>query len=253
MRKRSNVAPNPLIEEILRAGSITGSDSRCTKIFPTSVRREDGMALHNFIKKTRPMLTLEVGMAYGIASLFIRQAIRENGIGHHIVLDPFQKSRWKSLGLSNLQRAGFGGLFTFNEGYSHDVLPLLLSKGKVFDFIFIDGAHRFDYAMLDFFYSDKLLKNNGFIMFHDMCMPSVRKVIQFVIQNLHYEIRPEFTWERYPAWKRALVLLRDIFQTHLDLHSIAFSLIKFIKKLPNYCFLKKISADNRDWRFHRNF
>jgi predicted O-methyltransferase YrrM len=39
------------------------------------------------VRELRPELTLEIGFAYGVSTLFITEALRQNGRGHHIVVD----------------------------------------------------------------------------------------------------------------------------------------------------------------------
>jgi hypothetical protein len=45
----------------------------------------------------------------------------------------------------------------FYHAPSDEVLPRLCAQHERFDFAFIDGNHRFDYVLVDFFYIDKLL------------------------------------------------------------------------------------------------
>ena len=54
----------------------------------------------------------------------------------------------------------------YNLNNSYIALPKLLEKYKYnyFDFIFIDGFHTFDYTLVDFFFSNLLLKINGIIV-----------------------------------------------------------------------------------------
>lgn len=146
------------------------------------------MILYNLVKKRRPARTLEIGMAYAASTLFICEALRENGGGRHIAMDPFQDSSYKNIGVLNLKRAGFDSVVTFYNEESHRVLPRLLEQGSRFDFAFIDGDHLFDSVLLDFYYVDKMLEQGGLVMFHDMDMPSVRKAVSFVLRNKPYTL-----------------------------------------------------------------
>ena len=52
--------------------------------------------------------------------------------------------------------------------------------------VYIDGWHTFDYALLDFFYADKLLDVGGLVGFNDCHYPSIERVLRFVARHRHY-------------------------------------------------------------------
>ena len=56
------------------------------------------------------------------------------------------------------------------RGYSHDILHRLseLTNGKKIDFIFIDGSHKYVDVLKDFELSYPLVKEGGWIAFHDV-------------------------------------------------------------------------------------
>jgi predicted O-methyltransferase YrrM len=58
----------------------------------------------------------------------------------------------------------------------------------MFDFIFIDGAHRFDDVVVDFYLADKVLKVGGLMVLDDTWMASVASVANFILANRAYEI-----------------------------------------------------------------
>jgi hypothetical protein len=90
--------------------------------------------------------------------------------------------------MNNIRKAGFGNLLQFQEDFSHCVLPRLLDKKEVFDFIFIDGNHRFDGIFINYYYSDLLLARGGYFMFHDTWMHSTQLVMSCMKAN-----RPDYT------------------------------------------------------------
>jgi hypothetical protein len=52
--------------------------------------------------------------------------------------------------------------------------------------------HTFDYALVDFFYIDKMLNIGGVVIFDDLSYPSIRKLCRYVLRNLPYSaIGPE--------------------------------------------------------------
>jgi hypothetical protein len=52
------------------------------------------------------------------------------------------------------------------------------------DYIYIDGAHTFDYALVDFFCSNRVLNLGGILIFDDMWMPAIQKVATFIRTNI---------------------------------------------------------------------
>ncbi len=71
----------------------------------------------------------------------------------------------------------------FREDFFHNVLPELIKQGEKFEFIFIDGDHKFDGEFVDFYYADLLLENNGYVLLHDTWMRSTRLVMEFIKTN----------------------------------------------------------------------
>jgi predicted O-methyltransferase YrrM len=229
---------NSLIERIYSTGLVEDAEGNSTNAFPTSISQEMGTALYKLIKEKNLNNTLEIGMAYGLSSLFICQAHRDKDEGLHNSIDPFQKKTWNSIGLSNIQRSNLDDILTFHEAPSHEALPRMLQGGSRFDFIFIDGSHLFDYVLVDFFYADKLLKNGGYVMFDDTWMPSVSGVVSFILLNRGYEVARGWgkgRVERLPKIKR---IVRGK---------------KTFKFRGRYLILRKISDDDREWDYHENF
>jgi len=100
---------------------------------------------------------------------------------------------------------------------SHQALPRLEAAGLEIDFAFVDGAHWFDYVMVDFFCLDRMLKVGGVIVFDDANWPSVRKACRYVVANRAYAVfQTEGTVNgRRDSWARRLVtatpVVRDYF------------------------------------------
>jgi hypothetical protein len=66
-------------------------------------------------------------------------------------------------------------MIELHEAPSFQVLPKLQADGLRIDFAFIDGCHTFDYAMVDFFYIDKMLRVGGVVVFDDEYYPGYSK------------------------------------------------------------------------------
>jgi hypothetical protein len=65
-----------------------------------------------------------------MSTLYACDALKANGVPcRHIIIDPCQTSAWNSIGLANIQRAGFGGTTELHEKGSEIILPQLFAEG----------------------------------------------------------------------------------------------------------------------------
>ena len=94
-------------------------------------------------------------------------------------IDPNQSGKWKSIGLSNIDQAGFSKYHQCFEDKSFNTMPQLLPEltGKL-DLVFIDGWHTFDYTLVDGFYADLLVRPGGFIVFDDALHKGPQQVVR---------------------------------------------------------------------------
>jgi len=166
---------NPVLAEMFATGAVVAPDGS-TRPLNYNISPEEGAAIQRLIRETKPRVTLEVGCAYGVSTLFICEALAEVGGERHIVIDPVQEQGWSGLGLFSAKRAGFGDLIEFHGEPSHSALPALVKTERRVDFALIDGWHTFDYVMVDFFYVDLLLTVGGIAMLDDTGFyPAIRR------------------------------------------------------------------------------
>lgn len=144
----------------------------------TPVKPNEAAFIYEFLKEKGLNQTLEIGFAYGRSASHIVAATGKK----HIVIDPFQDN-YNGLGLENMERLGLRELIDFKPDFSHAVLPELHKEGRTFDFIFIDGDHKFDGIFVDFYYADLIVKPNGYLLFHDTWMRSTQLVMSFIKNN----------------------------------------------------------------------
>jgi predicted O-methyltransferase YrrM len=144
-------------------------------------------ALYTMVCQAKPLIVVEVGMAFGTSSLAILTALQECGQGKLITIDPAQTTDWKGCGKTAIERANFSDRHELIEDYNYNALPRLLSEGLRCGFAYIDGWHTFDYAFLDWWYLDKMLETNGVVGFNDCGWPAVDKVIRFVSSHRKYK------------------------------------------------------------------
>ena len=119
-----------------------------------------------------------MGFGYARSAAYIMSATGSP----HVAMDPFQAS-YNHLGLKNAERLGLLPLLDFRHDYSHNALPQLVRENRRFDFIFIDGDHKYDGILVDFYYSDLLMEHGGYVLLHDTWMRSTQLVTSFIRRN----------------------------------------------------------------------
>lgn len=177
----------------------------------SNIKLTEGNYLIKIINENNFKECLEIGMAYGVSATYM---LSINNV-KLTSIDPFQTTQWKSSAIELLKSLNFEKNHKLIEEKSYDALPSLLKDNKVYDFIFIDGWHTFDYTLIDFFYADKLIKKGGIIVIDDALHPGVRKFVNYI--NTNYK------------WYKPL----DCPIT-----------------LASY---EKLQDDDREWNFHNNF
>lgn len=144
----------------------------------TPIKVVEAEFLYRFVQEKQLKHTLETGFGFARSASHIMAGTA----APHIVIDPFQ-SNYEYGGLKNIERLGLKEQLTLIEKSSHIALPMLLAEGRNFDFIFIDGDHRFDGCFVDFYYADLLLQEKGYLLFHDTWMQPIQLVMNFIRQN----------------------------------------------------------------------
>ncbi|MDX2172358.1 MAG: class I SAM-dependent methyltransferase [Bacteroidota bacterium] len=177
----------------------------------SAVKFSEGVYLHDIIKKNNFKKTLETGFGLGLSACHIITATNSM----HVGIDPFQVN-YNSTGLKNVEKLGLSPLLEFHADFSHNVLPKLLNEKRTFDFIFIDGDHKYDGQFIDFYYADLLLEKNGNIVLHDTWMRSTAYLVNYIKTN-----RKDYEYVK--------------------------------QDLRNIAVFKKVGVDNRDWLYFRGF
>src|SRR5271154_2289056 len=178
----------PLVEEILRSKQVRTVDGAGTLPLKDSINAEIGALLQKLITEKRPSVTMEIGLAYGLSTLCICEALAKVGGKRHIAIDAFQSSMWQGIGIHYVRTTGFGNLVELREELSQDALPRLVAEGIKVDFAYIDGTHTFDQKIVDFFYVDRILSVGGVIAFDDCDWPSIHQVCRFIATNRPYRV-----------------------------------------------------------------
>lgn len=191
----TNVVVNAVLSRILASESVT--DGVITlplrhpdfPSLPVHVDRDEGEFIARIVRSIDARTTLEIGMAYGVSTLFICDALTDLGPeATHIVVDPFQSTQWRGIGLRHVKEAGYESLLEFHEDRSEYVLPRLAEADRTIDFALIDGWHTFDQVLLEFYYIDRLLRAGGVVVFDDADRRSVNRVIRYALNYPSYQL-----------------------------------------------------------------
>ena len=252
---------NIILEEIFKTGYVKTAEGKLCKVHST-ISREEGLFLQELINECKPKQTLEVGLGYGISSLFICEALEKTPTTKHIVIDPnqFEDPKgypFEGIGLINLKKAGFFDLIEFHNEVSYLVLPKLIKESRVLDFAFIDGWHTFDYALVDFFLIDKLLKVGGLLVIDDADWQSIRKLCRYIVTNHAYSVFRCLGNERISIKRR--ILVNFVKYSHFLNNKLRFLKPEILISdsqlgLRGSCIaFQKKAVDNRRWDFHSNF
>jgi predicted O-methyltransferase YrrM len=237
----------PLIESLYTTHTTVSSTGEVIEIH-SEISREEGRLLHDLIANDPSIKrTLEVGCAYGLSSLHICEALRGRPGAHHTIVDPFQMTDWRGLGVQNLDRSGID-FYQLVEEKSEFALPRLVqTEPGTFDFIFIDGWHTVDQTMVDAFFSLRLLRTGGVLVLHDCDRIGIDRIVSYL--EKYPCLRVLATLDRPPA-----VTLRGKVREALGGPIPQFFLPekpkeRFRRKRSRIVALKKIGDDDRphDW------
>ena len=252
---------NPVLSELIRSGTAVSESGKIHKIH-SHIPEEEGLFLKSLVTEFKPRVSLEVGLAYGVSALFICEGLSQLPDARHIVIDPHQirpgatHISFEGVGLENLRKAGYGSLIEFHDAPSHLALPALVSQGVKIDFALIDGWHTFDFASVDFFYVDLLLRPGGVVAIDDTDFPSVWKLCRYITSNRAYKVVRCLPAAKTPVRLSPRVIASDI-ATRIS-RSVSRSIWPLTHNdhlLPySRCIaFRKEADDTRSWDFHQRF
>jgi predicted O-methyltransferase YrrM len=254
---------NKFIDEIFEKKLVYDANGKAYPL-KSGISRKEGEVILNIVKNNQFKKTIEIGCAYGISSLYICSGSAGIYKSCHTIIDPFQKE-WDYIGIENLKRAGLTS-FELIEKLSEIALPQLLEKNEKFEFCFIDGWHTFDHVMIDFFYLNRLIDVGGVIVFHDVNMPSINKLLRYIFNYPSYEIiesvkfhQPKKTFNRKVKEVFISTPLNALSRMIPRKNVYEFFSGKLISKDENLHLdstmvaIRKVKSDDRDWRWFKDF
>lgn len=235
--------PSTLRDAFTSGEALTGSGTRAP--LSSNISLDEAALLYDLVRQLRPTDSAEIGLAQGISTLAILQALHDNDAGTHHVADPFQ-ANYDNAGLAMIKAAGLDARFRFHETFAEKMLPDL----PALQFVFIDSSHLFDLTIAEFVLADKRLAPGGVVAFHDTWMPAVRKVIRYILANRAYRIRcarPARSWKTLASRAiRALPGATRVFTPELLQPWSTLG-------VGNLAMLEKVENDQRDWQFYARF
>jgi predicted O-methyltransferase YrrM len=240
------------LEEVFKTQQVWTSSGEKIPL-DSNVSESEARLLYDAVRELRPSRSVEVGLAKGVSTLAILGALAKNGLGNHVVMDPYQDN-YQNSGIEMVRRAGLESWWQFHRKFAEEVIPTL---GSI-QFAFIDASHLFDLTLMEFVLVDKKLEVGGVVGFHDLWMPSLQSLYRYITRNRNYEVwRPDGasspgargrdgwrgvlrgTLRRLPKAER--LFTREILHPWGD------------EGLGNLVLLRKREHDSRHWTFHQSF
>lgn len=108
-KKEEAVRLRKFIERLYGEGIVRGESGTLHSISPASITADRGAFVRDICIAEGATRTLEIGMAWGMSTLFILEALLENGAepGAHLAIDPYESIEYHGAGRRNLKRRGF--------------------------------------------------------------------------------------------------------------------------------------------------
>lgn len=177
-----------------------------------SIKNEEAEALYQLVLDRKPNVVYQIGTFVGYSAIVIAHALRANGKGRLIAVDPeiphrtfinpvnVAREAAKTLGLNDRIQFEHG----WHSGPSGDYIGLGLKRKiptvgiKLMDSIreegidlaFIDGDHSSACTLADFLLLKDYLNINGITVFHDVfSWPTVAQAILLLWNDIHYFVR----------------------------------------------------------------
>jgi predicted O-methyltransferase YrrM len=192
-----------VLGRLLRAGtSVALADGATHDLFPVAMGPDEGAALASWVHRESAYRTIEIGLGYGVAALFVCLGLLEVGGSspRHVTLDPNQATRFSGLGRQHLEEAGVSWLVECHDRPSELALPALVEAGRRFDLAVVDGNHRFDAVFVDLFYLGRLLGPGRVVFLDDYQLPGVARAAAFFVTNVGWTVEEVSTAEPDHHW-----------------------------------------------------
>jgi predicted O-methyltransferase YrrM len=229
--------------EVIKRGWVADSSGVRRPVIG-SVSQSESQFLFDLILKSEIKTVVETGIARGISSIAMAEALSHTG-GKLYGFDPCQTSDHGGAAIETIREFGLSDHFELKELPSEIALPQLVSSGFKCDMVFIDGVHRFLERAVDFYYSDRILDIGGILAFHDLWLPSMKKLLKMIETLESYKVIK--TPGTHPGLKRKALLLAGAFlkmRPHCAWWPNGFS---------NLLVLRKVAKFDQSFLWYRSF
>ena len=191
-----------VIDEVVREGTLVAADEEVHEIFPVAIPPAEGEALRDVVIGAEATRTIEIGLGYAISALYICEGLLTNGQPHakHVVIDPYQRTRYADVGLGLLERAGVSDLVEYLWSPSEIALPAMTEQSARFDLAFVDGNHRFDGVFVDLFFLGRLVQPGGVVFLDDNQLPGVARAASFFVENVGWTVESVSPPDEFHQW-----------------------------------------------------
>jgi predicted O-methyltransferase YrrM len=246
---------NVLIEKIFSSNHVQDENGNIFNL-AGCLDRTEGDYIYNLISENRNITkTLEIGCGYGISSLYICSALQQRENASHTMIDPFQNTDYKGIGVSNLKLINCDNFELIQEPSEFALPELAKSQAGSFDFILIDGWHTFDHTLLDLFYSNLLLKIGGYLVIDDCRLPSVAPAVTYFSKYPAYKIFSETSNSNLSfKGKFSRRISKSLYGTVTkNLLPTFISVIINRTRFSSMITLQKLNSDKRNSRWYCNF
>lgn len=122
--------------------------------------------LYTLALSLRPRRVLEIGTHIGTGAVVIGHALKTNGYGKLLTLEP--APHYRKAATAHVGQAGLEGQVEILPFFSHDdACKQRLASEAPFELIFVDGAHDYDAFSHDLAMATGLVCDNGIVVCHD--------------------------------------------------------------------------------------
>lgn len=177
-----------------------------------SIKAEEAEALYQLVRERKPQVVYQVGTFVGYSALIIAHALRANGGGTLVAVDPEIPHRTfinpVDVAREAAKEQGLADYVEFIRGWhsgpSGDYLGLGLKQRiptvglevlqglgpQGVDLAFIDGDHSTGCTLTDFLLLKDYLNDKGVVVFHDvLSWPSVAQALHILWTDIYYFVR----------------------------------------------------------------
>lgn len=226
-----NNSINSILSKYYKSGKIK-IGNKLISFLPTSVNQAEGKYLCQLIQKFKPKILVEIGLGFGIATLWMESGrIRPK---QHFVIDPYPEIGQQIIAKVHLKNVKI--IKNISQVY---LAGLINNYLQTVDMFFLDGDQKFDGLTTDLYFITKLLRVNGLIIARNTWNPSVRKCSMFYLKNLPYRIIFASPFEN--------LLIKNCIFGEIYL--------RFVNRTRSYRFLvlQKTKEGHRPWNHFINF